>query len=100
MIDGIDISSIGLSDLRERITIIPQDSTLFENSLRFNLDPDNNSTDQQIMELVSKAALTNLVVNGERGLDLPIKMKGDNLSSGERQLICICRSILRVRLSV
>ena len=96
LIDGIDISTIGLSDLRERITIIPQESTLFENSLRFNLDPENRCSDLEIMELVNKAALTNLIVNNEQGLDMKISRKGDNLSSGEKQLICICRSILRV----
>mmetsp|Transcript_19231 Transcript_19231/g.17052 ORF Transcript_19231/g.17052 Transcript_19231/m.17052 type:complete len:133 (+) Transcript_19231:685-1083(+) len=47
------------------------------------------------MELVNRAALTNLVVHNEQGLNMKITAKGGNLSSGEKQLICICRSILR-----
>lgn len=88
--------NLGLSDLRDRITIIPQEATLFENTLRFNLDPDNRCTDEEILDLIDKAALTGLVVNSEHGLNRPITMKGENLSSGEKQLICICRAILRV----
>jgi len=96
-IDGVDISTLGLSDLRDRITIIPQESTLFENTLRFNLDPESKCTEEEITELINKASLTNLIVNSEHGLERPVSAKGDNLSSGEKQLICICRAILRVR---
>jgi ABC-type multidrug transport system fused ATPase/permease subunit len=70
---------------------------LFEHTLRFNLDPDNKSTDQEILALINKAALTNLLTKDPRGLDAKIHLRGDNLSSGEKQLICICRAILRVR---
>jgi ABC-type multidrug transport system fused ATPase/permease subunit len=92
----MDLIRIGLADLRDKITIIPQESTLFENTLRFNLDPEDKCTDAEIMELINKASLTDLVLNNEHGLGRPITMKGDNLSSGEKQLICICRAILRV----
>mmetsp|Transcript_24977 Transcript_24977/g.28657 ORF Transcript_24977/g.28657 Transcript_24977/m.28657 type:complete len:195 (-) Transcript_24977:38-622(-) len=94
-IDGVNISQVGLADLRDRITVIPQDTALFEHTLRFNLDPDNKATDGEIMELVNKAALTNLVLRDPLGLDAKIHVKGGNLSSGEKQLICICRAILR-----
>ena len=93
-IDGVDISEVGLADLRDNITVIPQDSALFDNTLRFNLDPDEKATDEQIMELLSKASLTNLVSRNDKGLDAEIK--GSDLSSGEKQLICICRAIIRV----
>mmetsp|Transcript_9999 Transcript_9999/g.11238 ORF Transcript_9999/g.11238 Transcript_9999/m.11238 type:complete len:189 (+) Transcript_9999:1705-2271(+) len=62
-IDGQDIHQIGLTDLRERITIIPQESTLFEDTLRFNLDPEHKCTDEEIMELINKASLADLVVS-------------------------------------
>lgn len=97
LIDGVDISQVGIADLRDRITVIPQDPALFENTLRFNLDPDNLATDDEILRLIDKAALTNLVVRDPRRLDAKIHLRGDNLSSGEKQLICICRAILRVR---
>ena len=93
-IDGVDISEVGLNDLRENITVIPQDSAIFENTLRFNLDPDKLATDDQIMELLQKASLTDLVTREAKGLNSEIK--GSDLSSGEKQLICICRAIIRV----
>ena len=93
-IDGINISDVGLADLRDNITVIPQDSAIFENTLRFNLDPDEQATDEQIIELLNRASLTNLVSRDAKGLDIVIK--GSDLSSGEKQLICICRAIIRV----
>ena len=54
-IDGINISEVGLADLRENITVIPQDAAIFENTLRFNLDPDEQVSDDQIMELLERA---------------------------------------------
>lgn len=94
-IDGLDISTIGLEDLREKITIIPQDPTLFEGSLRFNLDPVGTSTDSELLSMLEKASLENLVSRDESGLNQKIEDGGKNLSSGEKQLICICRAILR-----
>ena len=93
-IDGVDISEVGLADLRDNITVIPQDAAIFENSLRFNLDPDEQASDEQIMDLLSRASLTNLVSRDAKGLQATIK--GSDLSSGEKQLICICRAIIRV----
>ena len=51
IVDGIDISKIGLHDLRSRIGIIPQDPTLFNGSVRYNLDPLSQHTDQEIWEV-------------------------------------------------
>jgi ATP-binding cassette, subfamily C (CFTR/MRP), member 2 len=51
IVDGIDISSIGLHDLRSRFGIIPQDPTLFNGTVRFNLDPLSQHTDQEIWEV-------------------------------------------------
>ena len=93
-IDGVNISEVGLADLRDNITVIPQDAAIFDNTLRFNLDPDEQTSDEHIVELLGKASLTNLVSRDAKGLDAVIK--GSDLSSGEKQLICICRTILRV----
>ena len=97
-IDGVDISKVGLADLRDNITVIPQDAAIFENTLRFNLDPDEKVSDLEIMKLLTRASMTNLVLRDIKGLDSEIK--GTDLSSGERQLICICRAILRVSFSI
>ena len=94
-IDGVDISKISLQNLREKIAIIPQDPTLFEGTLRFNLDPENKSSDSELIELLKLASLENLIDRNHDGLNQQIEEKGQNLSSGEKQLICICRAILR-----
>lgn len=89
LIDGVDISTLGLTDLRNKITIIPQDPTLFNGTLRFNVDPDNKVSDEELNELLKLASLQNLVLRNNLGLDQPIEEDGQNLSSGEKQLICI-----------
>ena len=94
-IDGVDISSVGLSDLRDRITIIPQEPILFNNTLRFNLDPENKRTDKEVKEILEKACLKDLLIRDGNGLDFKITEKGSNLSAGEKALICIWRAILR-----
>ena len=77
-----------MSDLRDQITIIPQNPVLYKGTVRFNLDPDNKSSDDEIQRLLGKAQIT-------KSLDYLIEEKGSNLSSGEKQLICIVRAILR-----
>jgi ATP-binding cassette subfamily C (CFTR/MRP) protein 1 len=98
-IDGIDISGVGLADLRSRITVVPQEATLFKGTLRFNLDPEDKNDDSEIMRLVNKAGLIDLTIRDGSGLGFNIDAKGENLSSGEKQLICICRAVLRVSAS-
>lgn len=78
---------MGLSDLRNKITIIPQDPTLFDGTLRFNLDPEGKYTDQDLIELTTQASLEKLVNRDEKGLDQIIEEHGQNLSSGEKQLL-------------
>ena len=95
VIDGVDISQIGLEQLRDKITIIPQDPTLFNGTLRFNLDPQGIYSDQDLLELTSQAALDKLIARDDKGLDQLIEEHGQNLSSGEKQLLCICRAILK-----
>ena len=95
IIDGKDISDLGLSDLRQKITIIPQDPTLFDGSLRFNLDPEGIYSDSYLLDLSKQASLEKLILRDDKGLDQAIEEGGQNLSSGEKQLICICRAILK-----
>ena len=72
-IDGVDISQVGLGDLRDNITVVPQDPILFENTLRFNIDPDEKVSDEQIKQLLQRASLQNLISKSTEGLDLQIK---------------------------
>ena len=95
LIDNFDISRISLKLLRDKITIIPQDPTLFEGTLRFNIDPHGVASDDEIIELLQQASLLSLIRRSEHGLDQHIDSRGTNLSSGEKQLIWICRAIIR-----
>lgn len=57
VVDGIDITKLGLHDLRSRLGIIPQDPTLFNGTVRFNLDPLSQHTDYEIWEVIFKNLL-------------------------------------------
>jgi len=93
LIDDVDITKIGLSLLREIITVIPQDPTLIEGTLRENLDPAGKFTDDEMTFNMNLIGLAYLIE--DKGLDLEIKEDGKNLSVGEKQLICMVRAILR-----
>ncbi|KAF4573251.1 hypothetical protein EYR36_007762 [Pleurotus pulmonarius] len=96
IIDGIDISSIGLEDLRTRVTIVSQDVSLFTGTLRSNLDPLNEHTDQECWDVLERCHIKSIMkpVNGELSLELPIGQEG-TLSAGERQLVALARAVLR-----
>ncbi|CAK90929.1 unnamed protein product (macronuclear) [Paramecium tetraurelia] len=93
-IDGVDISTLNLKQLRESITMILQDSTLFEGTLRENLDPLHQHTDQDLNDVALQCCLGDLLLQ-KKGLDTEISENGDNLSAGEKQLISIARAVLK-----
>ena len=93
LIDDIDISLIGLSLLRSIITVIPQDPTLIEGSLRENLDPVEKFDDESMIECLKSIEMDYILK--DNGLNFMIKENGDNLSAGERQLICMARAMIR-----
>ncbi|KAL6508370.1 Multidrug resistance-associated protein 7 [Orobanche hederae] len=95
LVDGIDISTIGLHDLRSRFGIIPQDPTLFTGTVRCNLDPLSQHTDREIWEVLGKCQLKEAVEEKEEGLDSPVVEDGSNWSMGQRQLFCLGRALLR-----
>lgn len=94
-IDGIDIGTIGLHQLRQRLTIIPQDPVLFSGTIRSNLDPFSQYSDHELWESLELAHLKKFVTSTEGGLEHVISENGSNLSSGEKQLIALARALLR-----
>lgn len=95
IIDNIDIAKIGLHDLRSRLSIIPQDPTLFEGTIRGNLDPLEEHSDQEIWQALDKSQLGDIVRQKEHKLDTPVLENGENWSVGQRQLVSLGRALLK-----
>ncbi|MED6193419.1 Canalicular multispecific organic anion transporter 2 [Stylosanthes scabra] len=95
LIDSINISSIGIHDLRSKLSIIPQDPTMFEGTIRNNLDPLEEYTDEQIWEALDMCQLGDEVRKKEEKLDSIVTENGENWSMGQRQLVCLGRVLLK-----
>ncbi|KAH9967354.1 metal resistance protein YCF1 [Russula dissimulans] len=95
LIDGVDITKIGLHDLRSAMTIVPQSPDLFEGTMRENIDPVGEYQDADIWEALKQAHLREYVESLPEGLDAPVKEGGSSLSAGQRQLVCVSRALLR-----
>ncbi|KAG8935993.1 hypothetical protein FRC02_005189 [Tulasnella sp. 418] len=108
-LDGVDISTIGLRDLRSKISIIPQDPLLFSGTIRTNLDPFSQFEDSKLWDSLRRAHLVETVPKREEiekhkadrssasqfNLDTPIEPEGANLSVGQRSLLSLARALVR-----
>ncbi|RAL42397.1 hypothetical protein DM860_017577 [Cuscuta australis] len=95
IVDGLDICSIGLKDLRLKLSIIPQEPTLFRGSVRSNLDPLGLYSDDQIWKALEKCQLKDTISRLPHRLDSSVSDEGDNWSMGQRQLFCLGRVLLK-----
>ncbi|KAI7834991.1 P-loop containing nucleoside triphosphate hydrolase protein [Kickxella alabastrina] len=109
MVDGIDISQIGVGDLRSRLTIIPQDPILFTGTIRSNLDPFNEHGDDELWlalrrahllgdedEIASRQSQTAVTLGRTiTDLDMAVTENGSNFSQGQRQLIALARALVK-----
>jgi ABC-type multidrug transport system fused ATPase/permease subunit len=94
-IDGVDIRKIGLFDLRSKLAIIPQLPQLFIGTVRYNVDPFNESSDADIWRVLEMVQLKDYIEGLEGKLDAPVEENGSNFSQGQRQLLSMARALLR-----
>lgn len=93
-IDGVDISTLGLTKLRKAIGIIPQENQGFQGTIRSNLNPFGDHDDKAIWQVLEAAQLKNFISSLEGGLDAPVSIGGSNLSSGQLQQLGLARALL------
>ncbi|KAG2625123.1 hypothetical protein PVAP13_3KG195427 [Panicum virgatum] len=95
LIDDLDICTIGLKDLRLKLSIIPQEPTLFRGSVRSNVDPLGLHADEDIWEALDRCQLKKTISALPGLLESPVSDDGENWSAGQRQLFCLARVLLR-----
>ncbi|KAG9238182.1 ABC multidrug transporter [Amylocarpus encephaloides] len=92
-IDNLDLSTLQPDLVRERLTCLPQEPYFAPGTIRFNADPFNTCTDEQINSTLSELNIWDAIMSHTDGLSSP--MEPEILSHGQRQLFCLARALLR-----
>ncbi|XP_027351866.1 ABC transporter C family member 14-like [Abrus precatorius] len=95
IVDGINICTVGLHDLRSRLGIIPQEPVLFQGTVRSNIDPLGLYSEEEIWKSLERCQLKEVVASKPEKLEASVVDGGDNWSVGQRQLLCLGRIMLK-----
>jgi ABC-type multidrug transport system fused ATPase/permease subunit len=95
LIDGVNTGELGTCTLRSNLSIIPQDPVIFSNTVRYNMDPFARHTDEELWDVLRKVQMDEVISGLPKGLEEEVAEGGENFSQGQRQLLCIARSLLR-----
>ena len=95
LLDGRDIRTLSLPDLRRQLGVVLQDTFLFSGSVGDNLRLDRDIDDNQLKDVCRDLGLSSLLGRLPQGLDTELRERGGNLSSGERQLLAVARVAIR-----
>jgi len=95
LVDNVDINDVGVRKLRSQFSIIPQDPVIFLGTLRFNLDPDEKFEDNELWRILELVRLYDYAFSLPDQLYTEMVEGGTNMSTGQRQLLCIARALLR-----
>ena len=88
LVDGVDITTLSMFDIRWRMCILPQEATMFSGTIWWNLDPEDKTSDEEMKRVLD-------FVNIDKGLDDEVMETEENVSLGEWQMICMARALLR-----
>ncbi len=93
-VDNMDCSRLRLNTLRSRMAIIPQEPVMFSGTLRSNLDPFSERSDEELWDVLQKCLLGSSLKSNPDGLNAKVEQMGSNFSLGTQQLICLARAML------